>query len=277
MTDLLVSLAIGIVLIAGANVLLERVTRLGARGSAIIVALATLAIYVPMAILHWPGGDLFAIHIALYLVVSVAFGLIGSPLQPVGAAGQVSTGRSRGSWGPWVIVAFFAALAATDAVFVTVADRGISTMVAHYLLPPPADDRVTEVNSAFPGVTSHDFQKKEALYNQYLEQVKLQRERGWQVKKGWLGEAVAGQPARLQVTVNTRDGQPLRGATVHGRFLRPADSRLDHAFDMQEVDSGIYRAVLTMPAPGSWSLVLEIRKGDDLHEVRANTSVRAAD
>ena len=35
-------------------------------------------------------------------------------------------------------------------------------------------------------------------------------------------------------------------------------------------------AAVTLPAPGTWNLVLEILKGDDLHEVRATTRIRAS-
>lgn len=267
MTDLLSSLIGGAALIALANWLLGRFTRLGPHLAGAVVALATLGIYVPWAILDWPGGDLFAIHVAIYLVVSAIFALVGG-------ARPALAGAARFPLGPSVIVGFFVLLVAADSVFVTLAERGLSSPLARLLLPPTAED-ARVVNSGFPGVMSHDFQKKEELYNRYLEQVERQRARGWQVQKGWVSDPHAGEAARLQIAVTDRDGRPLRGALVRGEFLRPADSRLDLDFEMDEVDAGVYRAAVTLPAPGTWNLVLEIRKGEDLHEVRASTRVRA--
>jgi len=160
-------------------------------------------------------------------------------------------------------------------VFVTLAERGLSSPLARLLLPPTAED-ARVVNSGFPGVMSHDFQKKEELYNRYLEQVERQRARGWQVQKGWVSDPHADAPAKFQIAVTDREGRPLRGAAVRGQFLRPADGRLDLDFEMQEVDAGVYRAAVTLPAPGTWNLVLEVRKGDELHEVRATTRIRAS-
>ena len=125
----------------------------------------------------------------------------------------------------------------------------------------------------FPGVISHDFHKKEALYNQYLQQVERQRQRGWQVQKGWLDEPVVDQPAVFRVAVRTREGEPLVGASVTGQFLRPSTSKLDVAFELAEASPGVYESKLTLPAAGNWNLVLQVRKGEDLHEIRAGTRV----
>ena len=124
-----------------------------------------------------------------------------------------------------------------------------------------------------PGVISHDFHKKEALYNEYLQQVQRQRERGWQVQKGWLREAVVNEPAVFRVAVLTRNGEAVSGATVAGKFLRPSSRQQDIAFDLIERTAGIYEAELKLPLAGQWNLVLRIQKGEDLHEIRALTKV----
>ncbi|NJM11093.1 MAG: hypothetical protein HC889_03580 [Synechococcaceae cyanobacterium SM1_2_3] len=133
--------------------------------------------------------------------------------------------------------------------------------------------RARQVSSVFPGVISHDFHKKEALYNEYLQQVQRQRERGWQVQKGWLREAVANEPAVFRIAVRTRNGEAVSGATVGGKFLRPSSSQQDIAFDLIERTDGIYEAELKLPLAGQWNLVLRIQKGEDLHEIRALTKV----
>jgi nitrogen fixation protein FixH len=237
---------------------LNRLVRLNGKAAATAVALLAILVYVPWAVLHWPGADIFAIHLAIYLTVAYALGMVGA-----------SVGR-RWHWAPAVIVGFFVVVVATNVVFLGVAERGITGLFAEFL-PKPRDAEV--VDSRFPGTVSHDYQEKEALYNSYLEQVELQKARGWQVRKGWQHKPVVNEPAVFIVAVSDRDGRPVAGAQVDGRFLRSSNSRDDFAFAMSEAAPGEYRVPLTMPLHGLWQLVLKIQLGDELHEVRADTSV----
>ena len=261
MTDLLLSLALGVGAIFLANLGLVRFARTSAKQAAATVALITLGFYVPYGILRWPGGDVFALYLAVYLLTSLVCGML------LGA-------RARGQglhWGPALIAGFFIVVVVLGAAFVVVAERGLPPVLERWLLPTADSKR--EITSIFPGVISHDFQKKEALYNQYLQQVERQRQRGWQIQKGWLTEPVVGEPAVFRVATRTRAGEPLAGATVTGQFLRPSGSALDVAFELTEREPGVYEATLKLPAAGVWNLVLQIRQGDELHEIRANTQV----
>ncbi|MBK8962525.1 MAG: hypothetical protein IPM75_05470 [Candidatus Competibacteraceae bacterium] len=176
MTDLLLSLAGGAGLVLLANVALVRFGRTSAKQAAAVVALATVGLYVPYSIIRWPGGDVFAIHLGIYLLVSLACGM----LLNLRASGQGL------HWGPAAITGFFIVVAILGALFVSVAERGLTPSLWSWLMPTADNGR--KVTSVFPGVISHDFHQKEALYNQYLQQVERQRQRGWQVQKGWLGE-----------------------------------------------------------------------------------------
>jgi nitrogen fixation protein FixH len=239
--------------------LLLRGLRLNGKAAAMAVAMLALMVYVPWAILTWPGADIFAIHLAIYLTVAYALGMFG---------GRV--GR-RWHWAPALIVAFFVLVVITNVVFLGVAEQGITGLFAR-LLPQPRHAEVAD--SRFPGTVSHDYQEKEALYNDYLRQVERQQARGWNVRKGWQVTPVAGELATFIVVVSDRDGAPLTGAEVSGRFLRSSNSRDDFDFHMTEAAPGEYRVTLTMPLHGLWQLVLRIRRSEDLHEIRAETSVR---
>lgn len=267
--DVLLTIPIGIVAQLLLFVLLRRALRLPAKAAALIVGLAVLALYIPYAIVVWPGADVVAMHVAIFLVIAYALGLIGGHRE---ARMDDVPGFH---WGPTLIVAFFVVLVLFDSVLVVVATQGLPAPLARVLLPRTDNSRA--ITSAFPGVVDNDFQKKEALYNAYLEQVRRQQERGWVVRKGWLGEARAGQPAKFQVVVNARDGQAVAGAQVRGGFLRAADTRLDQPLTLAETAPGVYQGEVVLPLPGAWNLVLEIRRGDDLHEVRATTTVADAD
>jgi nitrogen fixation protein FixH len=261
-STLLLSLGGGVLAELTAFFLLTRVLRLNGRAAAASIALLAILFYVPWGVLNWPGADVFAIHLAVYLTVAYALGLVGS---------RVGKGWH---WAPAVIVGFFVVVVVINVVFLSVADRGITGLFSR-VLPEP---RVGEVaDSRFPGTVSHDYQEKEALYNAYLRQVEAQRARGWQVRKGWQYQPVAGQPATFIVAISDRGGGPVSSASVEGRFLRTSNSRDDFDFTMNEVAPGEYRASMNMPLPGRWQLVLQVRRDEDLHEVRAETTVAGAD
>ncbi|MBK8509389.1 MAG: FixH family protein [Candidatus Competibacteraceae bacterium] len=261
MTDWLLGLAAGAGSVLLINLALVFGLRASAKQAAAVTALATVGLYVPYSILRWPGGDVFAIHLGIYLLVSFACGL----LLEVRASGKGL------HWGPAAIIGFFIFVAVSGAFFVAIAERGLSPSVWARWLPAAGSGR--EVSSLFPGVISHDFHKKEALYNQYLQQVERQRQRGWQVQKGWIGDAVAARPTEFRVAVRTREGEQVTGATVTGRFLRPSNSQQDIDFILAERSPGVYQSAVSLPLAGAWNLVLQIRKAEDLHEIRAVTQV----
>ncbi|MEZ5583691.1 MAG: FixH family protein [Candidatus Competibacteraceae bacterium] len=261
MDGLFASLATGVALIVAANAALFYWSRWSVLRSALVVAVLAVAIYLLLALKRWPGGDVVAIHLALYLLTSYGCGLL------LGARAGAQTRNWH--WGPALLIGFFVILAAVNTVFIVLAERGLSQRLSSQLLPA----RESPVSSAFPGVISHDFQEKEALYNDYLAQRRRQEERGWQVQKGWLQKPVLGQPATFKVAVRTRSGDPVTNAKISGRFLRPSDSAQDTAFTMHEADAGVYLADLQLPAAGRWDLVLHVRRGEERHEVRASTVI----
>lgn len=261
-TAIILSIAIGIVLELLLYLGLRRVGRMSALSAAVVVSLGVILLYVPYALLSWPGADVFAIHLALYLVVAYILAIAG---------GRPVEGKRGWHWAPALFVVFFVLVVGMNVVFLGVAEKGITGIFAH-LLPPPDGGKVAD--SRFPGTVSHDYQQKESLYNDYLEQVEEQRRRGWQVRKGWQGQPVAKQPAVFLVEVHDAAGKPITGATVKGRFLRTSNSDFDFPFEMSEQAPGRYRLETRLPLPGLWQLVLEIRQGEDLHEIRALTSVK---
>ena len=246
---------------------LYRLAPLNGKQAAVVTALVAITALLLYSLLDWPGADVLAMYIAVLAVTAYLLAIISHAREQQPA----TTGRRWFHWGPAIIVIFFVVLFALDGVLVVISRQGLPEPVADSLLPKA--DRQERVHSVFPGTVANDFQKKEALYNQYLEQVKRQEQRGWQVHKGWLQPPVAGETATFQVQVEEADGAPVRFAAVSGVFQRPSDSREDRPFDMQEIEPGVYRAALSLPEPGLWRLVLKVRRGEQLHELHATTSV----
>ena len=96
------------------------------------------------------------------------------------------------------------------------------------------------------------------------------------MRYGWVGKPVANQPAKFRVKIQDKDGKPVLGANVKGQFLRTSNSRDDLSFEMRELGQGDYGVTVTLVEHGLWNLVLSANKGDDLHEIRANTSIASA-
>jgi len=251
--------------------LLYLLTPMNGKQAAVVVALLSLGALLAYSLLDWPGADVLAMYVAVLSVTAYLLGIISHAREQQRRDGD--SGQRWFHWGPAAIVIFFVLLFALDGVLVVISKQGLPEPVADLLLPKSSSRH--PVKSAFPGVVGRDYQKKESLYNQYLEQVRRQEQRGWQVSKGWLQIPQAGRPGRFRVQVLERDGTPVRFAEVSGVFQRPSDSRLDHPFAMQEVGPGVYQAELTLPEPGTWTLILQIRKGAQLHELHARTSVEA--
>lgn len=264
MNNLLLSLGSGVGLIVLIGALLS--TRMDPRQAATAVAVAAVGVYLPLAAVYWPGLDVVAMHLAVYLVACYAFAIIAGSLR--------RSGGRRFHWGPAAIVGFFAVLLAVDSVFILLAERGLPGALARYVLPAtrgPAE----EMTFAFPGVVTEDYRERGIRFASYRQRLQRQQERGWQVRKGWLRRPVLGEPAVFKVVATTRTGEPLRDAEVQGVFIRPSNSRLDVAFRMQEIEPGQYQTVLELPAAGAWNLVLTLRQDEELHEIRASTSVLA--
>jgi len=264
--SLLTSLAIGIALIIGVFLVFIRIASFTAKQAAVILAILTLGFYTPVAIHDWPGADVFAIHLALYLITTYGLGMVGSGWEKGAKKGN------RFHWGPAAIVGFFAVVIAMDAIFITVAQRGLEGGVSEALLPEPRSGG--QVTSFFPGTVTYDFQEKEDQFNQYKDRLENQAQRDWTVRKGWLEQAVAGEQTVFQVTVLDEKGQPITDAEVDVLFWRPADQRLDRRVTLNAMGNGSYRQVVQLEAPGRWQADLRVRTDESIHQERLYTEVQ---
>lgn len=269
MGNILVTLLGGVFLIAGIYILMYRVSNMSGKMVAIVMSFAVTATYVPISIFVWPGADVFAIHIALYLVSVYVLGIVTSQRDMRRQAGKEGFGFH---WAPAAIVTFFVVLIIMDSFFIMFATKGMDTDIARMLLPAPQSGG--KVSSHFPGTVSHDYHQKYEEYIEYSKRFETQKLRNWTIRKGWLGEAVVNQPVIFRVEIKTNKQQAVSKAIVSGKFLRPADSKEDVIFSMQEIEPGMYQQSITLKYPGNWDLILKIRKDTDKHEVRAKTIVK---
>lgn len=269
MSNLLVTLVGGVFTIALIFIIMYHVSNMSGKMVAIVMAFAVVATYVPVSIFIWPGADVFAIHIALYLVSVYILGIITSQRDMRRQAGKQGFGFH---WAPATIVLFFVVLLIMDSFFIMFATQGMDSKIVKWLLPEPASGR--KVSSHFPGTVSYDYHQKYEQYLEYTKQYEVQKLRNWNIRKGWLGEAKANTPVIFRLEIKTREQQPVIEANVSGKFLRPADSKQDVQFSMREIEPGIYQQSITLNQPGNWDLVLKINKDSDKHEIRAKTFIK---
>ena len=259
--NLLITIPLGILIILLAFLLLFKVFKLEIYASAGMLAILTLLVYGVIAILAWPGADVFAIHLAVYLMTIYAVSIISRGLS----------GKTKWHWGPMLIIAFFVIVILTNTLFIFLAQSGLSPQWAQRLLPH--SQTAQDVQSRFPGTVSHDFREKEGQFNDYREQRKEQQQRGWQVQLGWQQRSVIGQENTLILEVKDQHGQALAATSVKGKMLFPGNMKLDQNFVMSPQTHGRYTASLTMPHAGNWDFIILIEKEQIRHEIRVTTTV----
>jgi len=266
MGEILYSLLGGIVFISLCFVLIRKTSGLSGKSTAIVMALIVTGLYVPYSILFWKGGDVFAIHIAVYLVTVYVLGIIFSARDASKAGG----GKAF-HWGPAIIILFFAIVIGVDSVFITLAQKGVSPELANWLLPKAETSE--KVSSYFQGTVKHDYYQKEGEYNAYVARMEEQKKRGWIIKKGWINDPVVNQKTVFKLSIHDKNNKPVEQARIEGVFMRPGNVQRDISFIMTEFGNGNYQVPLVMTEPGQWQLVINIVKGDIIHELRAKTRI----
>lgn len=234
------------------------------RQIAFILGVLALAAYAPYAIINWPGLDVVAMVVAILVMTAFILGLISPPKH-------ADSHKMAFHAGPATIIAFFAVIILLDSIFLTIATTGLSENVARQILPEPQGGPVA--TSYFPGTVAHDYQEKVRAFEAYDAAREEQSERGWQIRRGWVGEPVVDQSTPFRVQVLDRNGQPVTGASVETHFLRPSSKGLDFVEGMSEVEPGVYEASATPTHPGRWEVIIEIRRGEDRHQLRSSTDV----
>ncbi len=236
-----------------------------------VVASLAVLVYLPHGLTRWPGLDVFALTLSMLLLLPFALAVFLP--NPHGQARRTHTPLH---WAPLSLLAFFVFLALVNAILIVVAENGLPKSVANWLFPRSAvtpEHGVAATSSRFPGTVIHDYQEKENQFNAYLDARRSQAVRGWHVRKGWLQVPAAGERGVLKIEVTNRHGAPISDAQVHGQFVRMANQHLDQSFVMQPHGAGIYLAEFVPTVPGRWDVLIEIRRGEAVHEVHATTVI----
>lgn len=261
---MIITLVSGVLIIAALFFILKRITRISSNSIAAIVAVIVLITFMPLAIVFWPGGDVFAIHLAIYMITVYGLAIITTQREKTNGV----------HWAPVTIIGFFVFLVLVDSFFVTIADKGLSSQVADLVLPKSEDNQKATFN--YPGRVVHDFYQKENLYNDYLENIESRKKAKWKIKKGWLTLPIVNQDTIFQLQIKDKNDIAITDAKISGKFIRYSDSRLDKEFSMSHAQKGFYQVTIRLPEPGRWGLVLKINHATTVYELKGTTTVNVS-
>ncbi len=236
----------------------------GIRGSivALITAAVILSMYLPFALLQWPGADVFALHVAVYTITIYLLTII------TGQRDKKDNKSFKFHWAPVIIVLFFVVVIAVNSVFITVAQQGINGKWAKWFLPEP-QSQIVSVHSPFSGVVPEK-ELEEIYYRQRVQKAYL----GWNVRRGWLNVPVAGEKGTFQVVLTDKQQQALSAADIKGIFFIAGQRDKEVRFTMLETALGTYQAQVSFPTEGLWQLDLDIHKGKENYTFRGNTRIQ---
>ena len=208
--------------------------------------------YLVLSVVHWPGGDVISMHVAVYLATATVLTLIGDR--------GLGEGRKL-HWVPKTIIVFFMILFVIDGTLMLISGQGVPPSIATWLLPKAQKP----VHTAFSGVVPHGEEAANSI-NQFLAQTDRQRRLGWTVTVSGLENPALGQTAAVAVKVLGPDGHPLRGALAGLALLRPGQARAVQTAPLTETDPGVYRGNLSLAEGGHWVAAVRLQLGKDRYE-----------
>lgn len=241
----LTTLISGLLLMLVTYLVLGRLLRLSAALRAMLASSLALIVYFFMIIGSWPGLDVVAMHISIFVVSGLLLYM-------------VSTRRRNQAglhWAPKILIGFFVMLAVINSFLLYISTRGLPASIAHLWLPGGG-----EVNSGFSGVVGHGQEAARAV-SSTLKQSHAATQLGWRIQIAGLQEA-AQTSQIVSVKVLDRQGMPVRDLNIELQLRRPGADRTLAILQLIYKDAGEYSNVLDIPAPGRWLAELVLSQQD---------------
>lgn len=105
--------------------------------------------------------------------------------------------------------------------------------------------------ATYDGRASEADDRTANAYNRVIEQARTQEALGWRAEF-----RVASANAVVASFVD-RQGDPIDGLKITGRFASPVLASEDRAVEVTPLGEGRYRLTASLPRPGNWRLKLE--------------------
>lgn len=254
MTNTLVTLSGGLVAVLVLYAIGGRVRGMPPMLRALLAGLLPLLAYFVLIVGRWPGLDVAAIHISVFLAAGLVLHVITQFRY---------RGGGRLHWAPKLLIAFFLGLTLLNGTLLYIATQGLPGPVGRWWL---SNDGST-VHSGFSGVVQHGQQAAKAVSSE-LSQAHRESLMGWQVDVFGLGGDAMTRV--IQIRVRDRTGLPVEGVEAQLRLLRPGTPQPALRLSLDARAAGVYEGVLELPAGGRWLSDLSLlRDGEQLYHYTA--------
>ena len=225
---------------------------------ALLASSIALVVYFLMIIGRWPGLDVVAMHISIFVVSGLLLYMTSNRRR----------NHARMHWVPKLLIGFFVLLAVINSFLLYISTHGLPPSIAHYWLPGGG-----KVNSGFSGVVGHGQEAARGV-SSTLKQTHTATQLGWYIQMSGLQEAAQASQI-VSVTVQDRDGLPIRDLAIELQLRRPGADHSLLTLPLVYKDAGEYSNVLDIPASGRWlaELVLS-QQGRVVYREARETSLR---
>ena len=215
---------------------------------AVLAGLIPLLAYFLLIVGRWPGLDVVAMHISVFL----AAGLV---LHAVTQFRRRSGGMH---WVPKLLIAFFLGLVVVNGSLLYIATKGLPEPLGRWWLGSDGG----AVYSGFSGVVEHGQSAAKAVSSE-LSQAHRESELGWQVEV--VGIDGDSSERVVEVRVRDRTGLPVDRIEAELRLLRPGAAQPTLTRSLNALDAGVYGGVLGLPASGRWLIEVRLLQDGKLH------------
>lgn len=230
---------------------LARLLRMPAELAGLTAAGIPLFAYIVMLFRQWPGLDVVAIHIAVFIIA--AFVLV--------VMSHYRSKQTRMHWAPKAFIVFFLVLIMLNAGFLYVSTKGLPPVLAGLVLPGNA---TKTMHTGFSGTTRHGEEAAKAIGSDLSKQ-HHNEELGWQVRVEGLRMPTVGKNS-VTVFADDSEGRPLPGLAGEWRVHRPGAEAA--SVPLKIITSGQYEANLDFSGPGLWLLELQLAGYQQTWEIR---------
>lgn len=239
--DTLITLMSGLLLMLVLHSVLGWVPRLPLELRAVLASSVSLLVYFGLIVGRWPGLDVVAMHISVFLVAGLLLYMLSQ---------YRSRRAGRLHWAPKVLIGFFVLLAVINSFLLYIATRGLPPSVARFWLPGG-----TTVNTGFSGVVEHGQEAAKAVSSE-LNRSYAAAQLGWRVRFDGLLESVQARPL-ISVKVRDRSGLPVTGLQAEMQLSRPG-AQVESRIQLPTKAAGEYGNVLVFPGSGRWLVDLQL-------------------
>lgn len=216
---------------------------------AVLAGVVPLAVYFALIVGQWPGLDVVAMHISVFLAAALVLYAMNQFRQ---------RGAGRLHWAPKLLIGFFIGLVFLNAALLQISTKGLPEPLARWWLGSEGG----AVYSGFSGVVSHGQNAAKAVSSELNETYRESR-LGWQVE--FSGREGAGLTRLIQIRVKDRTGLPVDRVEAELSLQRPGAAAPTLTLPLHAAEAGVYTGSLALPSTGRWLLELRLKRGGVVH------------